>query len=72
MWNPHLTLFSKSKVANTREIDMLESYRFMQLHNVLSSSPLSEFKSNMNQKLMKSVPKLGIESNLVGYESKVY
>ena len=26
----------------------------------------------MNQKLMKSVPKLGIESNLVGYESKLY
>ena len=49
-----------------------EKYRFMELHDVLSSCSLSEFKSNMNQKLMKSVPKLGIESNLMGYESKVY
>ena len=40
MWNPHLTLFSKSKVANTREIDMLESYRFMQLPGAILETGL--------------------------------
>ena len=40
MWNPHLTLFSKSKVANTREIDMLESYQFMQLPGAILETGL--------------------------------